>query len=502
MPDDLLPLDIPPGVYRNGTEYEAKGRWRDVNLIRWYNGRLRPVGGWQRMTKVPLAGIPRALLTWRDLREVRHAAIGTDSKLYVNEGGESTDITPANLAPGRPDSVYGLGFGASKYGKEAYGTERSSSGLILDATVWALDNFGQFLIACSPADGRIFLWNPTTTGPATVIHATAPTECRSVFVTDENFVVAIGANGDPSDVVWCSQGDYTVWTPQATNSAGELRLRTNGLSQSGRRMTGESLIFTDTDVHAMRYIGPPLIYGIERIGSNCGVVGPRAHAATLDFCVWMSNLNFFIYDGNVRAIPCDVQEYVFDDLNLMQGAKVQAGINSQYSEVWWFYPSAKSLENDRYVIWNYRENHWSIGQLSRTAWTDREAWPFPIAAAPDGNVYQHEQGWTDAGLTRVGTIYAQSGPLDFGSGKMTMDVSQAIPDTNVGGPDSVQYSFDLGMTPTGQKLMAGPYSQVRPDGYMDMRFSARQVKMRVDALQDVLFQVGTMRFDAQPGSGR
>lgn len=499
----LAPIDIPPGVYANGTEYEAKGRWRNANLVRWYNGHLRPVGGWQRFTNSPLTGIPRAVFTWRDNSGTARLSVGTESKLYIHDGSLAYDISPSDLMAGNANGNYGLGFGAGNWGSSTYGTARPSTGLVTDATVWDLDSFGQNLIALSPADGRILMWAPPATGtPAAVINASAPTQNRAVVVTDERFVVAIGAAGDPRRIQWCSQEDYTQWTATATNTAGSLELKTNGIAMNGRKMPGETLIFTDVDVHSMQFIGTPFVYGINRIGTNCGLIGRKAHAATQNFCVWMGNLSFFIYDGVVRPLPCDVQEYVFDNINRLQASKIVAGINSEFGEVWWFYPSTNSPENDSYVVWNYKENWWSIGQLVRTAWADREVWPYPIAASSDSNLYQHEQGWTASGQTRVGAVFAESGPFDFQNGERVLEAKQLIPDTNNGGDASVNFTFKTRYTPTGTETVAGPYYFTRADGYVDVRFNGRQAKLRIDAATDGLFQIGTLRIDTGVGGKR
>ena len=606
----LLPIDLPPGVLANGTEYEAKGRWRSANLIRWYNGHMRPIGGWQRFTTEPLSGPVRTLLTWRDNTAAPRLAAGTFDHLYLHDGSLAYDISPTDLVPGRDSGNLGLGYGANNYGASTYGTPRTSSGLVLDATVWDLDNYGANLIALSPADGRIFMWTPpntgapateignlgpttlnapvgsttggalpagtyfykvtalglhgetigsnevsvTTTGgtssvalswtaitgaasyrvyrgtaagaesiyfaatgatftdvngastagtvPTTDTSSNAPRKNRGVVVTDERFIVALGADGDPRAITWCSQEDYTQWVATATNTAGSLQLNTNGLVLNARRMPGELIIFTDVDVHSMRFIGAPFVYGMQRIGTNCGMLGRKAHAATQNFCVWMGQRSFYIYDGVVRPLPCEVQEYVFDNLNTLQASKVVAGVNSQFGEIWWLYPSANANENDSYVIWNYKENWWSVGQLARTAWTDREVWPYPIAAGADGSLFQQEQGWTDSGMTRVGTVYAESGPFDLGNGDRLLVAKQMIPDTNVGGDGSLTYTFKLRNTPTGPQTVAGPYSFTREDGYMDVRFTGRQANLRVDLSADVLFQLGTLRIEGDQGSAR
>lgn len=497
----LIPLQLPPGMMGNGTDYDAKGRWRDGNLVRWYNGLLRPVGGWMRFTPAPLPEIVRALQTWRDNDGYARLAMGTASKLYIHDGAIASDITPVGLVPGRENGNVGLGYGADEYGEDEYGTPRTSSGLTLDATVWDLDNFGQDLIAFSPADGRIFKWTPPNAGvKAAVIHASAPIDNRAVLSSDERHLVALGADGDGRRVTWCSQEDATQWTATATNTAGSLQLHTNGSLMNGRRLPGEMILWTDTDLHSMRYQGPPFVYGTQRVGTNCGLIGRHAHASAGDFVAWMGQRSFFIYDGNVKPLPSEVQERVFNDLNYLQASKIVASNNSQYGEVWWFYPSADSMENDRYVIWNYKEQWWATGQLGRTAWADREVWPYPLAAAPDGNLYQQEQGWSAGGGPRFSAIYAESGPVDIGTGDQTLAVQQLIPDNS--GDASLAYTFTTKQTPNGPATVAGPYGQLHGQGYIDVRFTGRQAVVKVAPQEDGLFHLGTLRLDGTMGGRR
>lgn len=501
----LQPYDFPPGIYANGTDMEAEGRWRDGNLIRWYNGHLRPVGGWQRFTAAAIPGTPRALFTWRQNNAVPRLAIGTEAHLYIHDGSLAYDITPTGLVAGNTDGNYGLGYGAGNYSDQTYGTPRTASGLTTDATVWDLDSWGQDLMALSPADGNIWHWVAPATGtPAVLVDPTAPTQNRGMFVTDERFLVALGANGDPRNITWCSQEDYTQWTASDTNSAGSLQLQTNGQVMNARRMPGEALIFTDTDVHQFQYIGQPYVYSLRRIGTNCGLIGRKAHTTNNSICVWMGSRNFYIYDGaTVQTLSCDIQEYVFDNLNAQQGSKVIAGINAQFNEFWWLYPSGSSIENDTIAIWNYKENWWSYAKLPRVSWVDKEVWPYPMAGDPSGNLYQHEDGWTNSNSPRIGEIYAFTGPFDIGGGDRLFDILQLIPDSNEGGDASLTFSFLTKTTPTDPSPVAeGPFPYSRADGYVDVRLTGRQMQMTVTNAEDGLFQVGTYRMDVYPIGGK
>ncbi len=505
--DNFISLKPVPGAWRNGTRYEAKNRWYDVNLVRWLNGRLRPIGGWQRFTSSPLGKPVRGAIAWRDNGRNRNLALGTADKLYRFDGDAPIDITPSGLVEGRVNSLYGLGWGAGLYGMEAYGTERSASGLVLEATTWSVDTFGEVLLACSSADGRIFEWAPPAPGgvpPATASVVTnAPTQNAAVFVTEERHVVALGAGGNPRRVAWSSRENRTDWAATATNTAGDLDVQTPSRLLCGLRVTGGNLIFTETDVHLMSYVGSPFAYGIKKIGDANGIAGPNAVISIGDRVFWMGENAFWSYDGVIRQVDCDVADYVFRDMNVLQGAKVAAGHNSEFGEVWWHYPAKTSLENDRYVIWNYRENWWSFGQMARTFWIDKDVWSHPIAGDPAGHLYEHENGWTDNGATRVGQIYAETGAMEAGKGERFVDIEQLIPDGCVNVPTCTQAYFKLRRTPMDTTVLTkGPYTFARPDGYTHARFSARQVEMRIEATQDHPFQFGEMRALVKPGSGR
>jgi hypothetical protein len=428
--------------------------------------------------------------------------VGTASGLYAHDGGTLYDVTPADLTQGRVDSLFGLGWGTGPYGAEAYGTARSESGIVLEAATWSFDNFGQVVLACSTADGRVFEWDPSVGGEAAPVTG-APLDNAAVFVTDERHVVCVGADGDPRLIKWSSREDRNDWVPSATNSAGDLTVSTPGKLIRGVPFRGENLVFGEYSVHLMRYVGAPYFYGVEKLGDANGLVGPNAVCSIGDQVAWMGESSFWTYDGSVRPIPCEVQDYVFGDFNVLQGAKVCAGHNNDFGEIWWFYPSADSVENDRYVIWSYREGWWSFGQLARTTWVDRGIWPRCVAASPNGILYQHEDGWTDSGKTRVGKIYAKTGALQVGNGDTFAEVQQLIPDGCENLAACTRVFFGLKETPMSATYRTeGPIYFNAASGYADTRFTARQVEMKLEAVTDGPFTFGELRAEVVPGSSR
>ena len=494
----LVPLDIPPGVFRNGTEYDAKGRWFDTNLIRWREGKLEPVGGWLRFDDTQLDGKCRGLLAWRANNAERYISAGTNTKLYASQGGQFYDITPSGFTTGKADSQPGLGWGTSTYGDGAYGVSRPSDELI-DAATWSLDNWGEYLVACSTADGSVYEWQLDVDVDAAVL-SNAPTDNVGIIVTNERYLVCLGAGGNKRKVQWSDQEDNNTWTPAATNTAGDLELETNGQIVCARRVGQDILIWTDIDVHLMRYLGPPFVYGIERIGSGSGIVGPKAVAVAGNTAAWLSESGFWIYDGSIKPLQCDAVLDVTDNLNRDQQVKVYAGHNSEFGEMWWFYPSSESIENDKYLMWDYRQNYWSIGELARTAWADQGALGEPVAAGADGYIYEHETGFTDNEATRVGSVYVSSGPIELGQGDRLAVIDRLIPDDYENLP-SLKAVIGTKNTPE-QSYSDTEYLLDEADGYIDVRLTARQLRVKLEATRDDGFKFGTIRMNLKPGSRR
>ena len=485
----LIPLKIPPGVYRNGTEYQSAGRWYDANLVRWYENTLRPIGGWRKKSETAITGKCRGILTWKTNSGGRYIAMGTSAKLYaMNENSVLKEITPTGFTTGRADAVSATGYGYNLYGSFAYGVARPDTGSIAPATTWSLDTWGEYLVACSDADGKLYEWQLGFTTPTlAAVITNAPTGCAALLSTAERFLFALGASSNGRLVKWSDQEDNTTWTASATNQAGDFEINSSGSLKCGKRVRGINLLFTDVDVHTASYIGLPYVYGFERAGTGCGVISAQAVAAIDSAAMWMSQSGFWIFDGYVKPMPCDVSDYVFQNLNYNQASKVYAVHNSKYGEVWWFYPSSASNENDSYVVFNYRESTWNIGVMGRTAGTDRGVFTNPTMVDASGYIYEHEVGYAYDG----GIVYAESGPMEIGNGDNIMSVRQVIPDEQTLG--EVQISFKTRFYPMDTEYTYGPYSAAIPT---DVRFSGRQVKIRYTGAVLEDWRVGVNRIEA------
>jgi hypothetical protein len=407
-----LDLEIPPGAFALGTARQARGRWRDGTLVRSPDGaNLQPVGGWAERGSSPVAGLARAIVSWRDGTGTRWLGIGTHEKLYVqSNSGALYDVTPAGFVAGRADAASGGGFGDGPYGTGAFGTPRSDTESILAASVWTLDTFGSRLVGCMADDGRLYEWGLNTSAAAAQIVG-SPTNCSGLSVSQEGFLFAYQG----ATISWCDQENETVWAAAADNQAGDLTLNSYGSFRFGRKVPGAQLHFTEVDVWRSTYQGPPVVYGFTKVGDQCGPVSNGAATTVDSRCVWMGLKSFWLYNGaGVEALPCEVADKVFADFNPTQASKVTSFHHAQFGEVWWFYPSSASSENDSYVFWNYRLNHWWFGKLARTCAVGAGIFAYPVMVDPSGAIWEHERGWSYAGAAGpFARPFARSGPTEL-----------------------------------------------------------------------------------------
>ena len=482
----LLAPVLPPGLYSNGTVYQSKGRWYDASLVRFFSGTIRPVEGWLELTadndtvtEITLDGVPRAILGWRGNDGSGSIGIGTNTKLYAHWLGHLYDITPAGFTAGTVDAAVGAGeYGEGLYSAGPYGTTDPTQVSVLPPAVWHLDTFGDYLVGCSsPNDGLLYYWDRNALNDAVLMDASAPEDCLGVVVTPERFVVALGANGAVRTVAWASQESLTDWTPTALNTAGDFVLEGKGSLIAGLRGKGETLLWTTAELFAMRYIGGTLVYGFEKVGGDCGLISAGGATIVDTQALWMGPNGFFRYDGFVKPIQCAVADRVFGDLNTVQQGKVTCYHIIEFGEVTWHYPSANSAENDRYVTYNYREDHWTTGELERTCGTDTGPIAFTVLGAANGKLYQHGIGWShlDVDGTTELLPWLESGPFELGDGELLMFVEGIFPDDETYG--NVAYTLYGAMDPTSTETTNGPYTL---DTELNTRFTARQMRVRLD----------------------
>lgn len=497
-----LPVSVPPGVYRQGTALQAKGRWYDASLVRWYGAMLGPILGWSRKGTATLTGLARAAIGWKDNSGNAWIGVGTHSHLYVlNRLGAAFDITPGGFTVGRADATASGGYGSGPYGAGTYGTPRSdTTTTVLEATQWTLDTWGQDLVGVSPDDRKIYEWAAPTTGTPAAQVSGSP-ECDAVVVTDDRFMFALGTDlgtDDPKSFSWCDQEDNTDWVPSDTNQAGSLPLQTAGQLKCGKRVSGGTLLLTTADAWIVKNVGGVAVFGRDKVGDGCGAASRQCMASFgAGQAAWMSaDLSFWQWNGGyVVPIPCDVQDYIRQDINLVQISKVVAVVNAANFEIEWRYCSGSSTEIDRCAVWNFKDLTWVIGRASRTCGIDKVGiFPNPILIASDGKIYDHEIGWAYDGSSP----YATSGPIELGTGDNIMWVLGAYPDDG-GAVGDVSLSFTVRRNADDAGTNYGPYTLTSKT---DFRFSGGIIEMTITGVNMTAWRFGIMKLDIEQGEGR
>jgi hypothetical protein len=362
-------------------------------------------------------------------------ADGSDS----GNGGASV-VGAYQISIGLDTSTFGAGWGVGFWGRGTWGSAADTPIITSTLRLWSHDNFGEDLLI-NPRNGGIYYWDRSG-GLATravsldsLSGANAtPTIAKQVIVSDrDRHVIAFGCDPeatpgvqDPLTIRFSAQESLTDWAATATNSAGELRLGSGSEIVTAVETRQQVLVYTDTALYAMQYLGPPFTFGINLVSENITTMSPLAAIAVEDNVFWMGLKEFYVYGGTVQRLPCTVRDYVFSDFNFNQREKVVASTNTAFSEIWWFYPSESSDVNDRYVVYNYMEQAWYYGTLNRTFWMDRSIYDNPIAAGTDNYLYEQETGFDADGSAL--TAYIESSQIDLGDGEQFAFIRRMIPD--------------------------------------------------------------------------
>tara|TARA_Y100000004_G_scaffold36123_1_gene38736 strand:+ start:894 stop:2762 length:1869 start_codon:yes stop_codon:yes gene_type:complete len=452
------------------------------------------------------------------------ASIAADASDTGNGG--SSVVGAYQINTGSDFSYFDFGWGTGTWGASTWGTPRSGvTGISLAARVWQLDLFGEDVI-CQLQDGKTFRWDLSagTTTRATQVTG-APTKSKYALVSSpDRHLVLLGtettigdpASQDPMFVRFSDQEDINTFAESATNTAGGQRLTDGNEIITAIRSRGQLLIITDTSLHGMQYIGPPYTFGFTQLGANCGCSGPHAAIDVNGIAFWMGIEAFYLFDGTVKKLPSTVQDYVFEDINLIQRNKVYAGLNSQFNEVTWFYCSLSSDYVDRCVTYNYVENVWSIGTLSRTAWQDYGAYDNPLATEYDSTgtestistiygltagraqVYEQEKGINANGQPI--SAFITSGYFDIGDGDNMMYMKRFIPDfKDQQGDLTVNLFLRAYPQSAATNSSLDPYTVSPTTQKIDTRARGRQISLKItSSALDTDWRYGTLRVDIQP----
>lgn len=426
------------------------------------------------------------------------------------------------------------GWGAGSWGTGTFGSVTALSDTNQLRT-YSHDNFGEDLVF-NVRSGGIYYWDSSggTSNRAVSLSDLSganlpPTKALQVLVSDvDRHVICLGADPienssrtgtiDPMLIAFSDQENITEWEPLSTNTAGSLRLSAGSSIIGGIRARQETLIWTDTALYSLTFIGQPFTFGLNLVNEGVGLVGPHAAVNTPKGVFWMDKKGFYTYSGQVQSLPCSVQEYVFNDINDTQGFQIFGFSNKAFNEVGWFYCSAGQSVVDRYVVYNYDENVWSLGQLSRNAWLDEGIFEKPLATyttSSTGYLYNHETG-NDADGVAMENVFIESSDFDIEpAGEVFSSVSRIIPDVNFVGSGSTgtagqQLDFVLKKRDfPGEDLTtvttASCFSNTTK---IDTRLRARQVVLRVQSNDDdtsvtgMGFRLGATRLDVKPDGKR
>ncbi len=500
----LSKMQIQPGIFKDDTVYSQEGKYVDANKIRFLKGRAEKLGGWAKLdTDTITSGVARTLLPFRGqvANNKRYIGIGTHSHLYLYDDGAGSyiDITPG-----------------SSYSAGAQHTT-VSSGVFTFAGIWTMDTFGEDLLCVNKIGGKLYKLDlsayqgDATTNAAAVTAASGssiPSSANGVIVNQQSRQVILfgahdGTNDAPMRVAFSDLETDNDFTATLDNFAGAVELQGGNLLLGAVRTKGNILLFSDTTVFSMTFVGQPDVYAFQTLSENTGLVGPNAVVEHNGTAYWMGDDGFYAYRGQVQSIPCTVERHVFDNLTKQQKLKCFAALNVKFNEVWWFYPTGSNDASDditNYVIYNYLENTWSVGTLARGAWAPVGIYDNPLAsslAASSSVIFKHESGTDDDGSAMECTL--TSGDIDLPpDGEQMMYISDFIPDFNDQVGD-VTVTLKFRDHPNGTQRTEETITSATGTTHQTIRARGRQVSMVVSSNATSSFwRMGDHRFNMQP----
>ena len=447
--------------------------------------------------------------------------------------GGSSVVGTYQINVGLDTSIGGSGWGAGTWSRGSW-SSAATVDLVTDTLrIWTHDNFGEDLII-NVMNGGIYYWDASAVSALSsrcvalsdlAFANAAPTIAVKVIVSDvDRHVIAFGCDPennigqqDPLLIRFSDQENVTDWAPTTNNTAGDLRLGSGSKIVTAIETRQQILVFTDVSLHAMQYVGPPFTFGINMISENVTIRSPLSVVAVEDTVFWMGKNEFYIYNGNVQTLPCSVRDYVFSDFNTAQAEKCFGAVNSSFSEIWWFYPSSNSDNNNRYVVFNYLQNIWYYGTMTRTAWVDRGVEENPIAAGRDGYLYDHEIGFDDGSTSPASAIsaYIESSQFDIGEGEQFAFVRRLIPDltfrSSTAQTPSANFTLKARNFPGGaylqdnakvvEKTASVPVEQFTQDAHVRLR--GRSIAIKVDSDETGTgWRLGSPRIDIRTDGRR
>lgn len=389
---------------------------------------------------------------------------------------------------------------------------RGGTGTSANLRQWSSDNWGEDGIF-NIRGGNIYRWEASAgkTERAKLMASAAPSIVNIAIVAQEGrHVIAYGTHNvsgdfDPLLVRWSDSEDFTKWTAAATNQAGEFRLENGSFIIGVQESRREILVFTDESVYSMRRVGGNFVFSFTDLGTHNGLQSQHAAIDVNGVVYWMGYNSFHYYDGRIHTLPCSLQEFLFNSdsegsINSDQKEKVFCATNKEFNEIWWFYPSKNSDENDRYVIFNYLEKTWYHGTMERTVWHDVDIFAKPYALDSSGNIYIHEQGKDDdaAGMQ----VFLQTSFFDLDDGGEIMFVDRVIPDSTI--TKEVFYNFSYKKYPQAtEEFSKGPFQVTPTTRKFHPRIRGRQAQITYStSIQGADFRIGSDRVSLKPDGKR
>jgi len=443
--------------------------------------------------------------------------LATSSSTFAMNDGEVQIVYKIALGP----QAVGIGYGLGGYGDGGYGTgvvPSSQTGTDITTASWTTGNWGEILLAC-PLNDSIYYWQPGSGFQTASIIPGAPPYNTGIFISNtQQILVAygssvsldLGVQQQPLLVQWCDVGNFFEWEATATTQAGNFTIPTGSKLVGGLAATNQNLLWTDQDLWAMNYIGPPTVFGFNKIGAGMGLVSAHAIQVLRTGVFWMGPTNFYVYSGgSANVIPCPIWDAVFQNLNTDFLDNICAMPNTPFNEIGWLYPSVNSVngENDSYVKMNILEPGapWDYGLLQRSAWIDQSILGMPISAASTGTIYWQETT-NDADGQPLGSSFT-TGDFYLAEGEDFVFVDQIMPDFKwnefPGGPSAqIQLTFDVSNFPGDTPISYGPYTVTQATRYLPVRFRGRLMSVTVSSSDTGSFwRIGSIKFRYNP-SGR
>jgi len=443
-------------------------------------------------------------------------------------GGGGSGNAKYQINVGPATSTYGLGWGTDTWGSGTWDTASSSSDVVIVGRNWSLDNFGEDLIA-TVLDGGTFVWDTSggLSARATAL-SNAPTASRfSLVSTDTRHLLifgtetTIGSTGTQDDLFFrfSDREDATDYTPVATNEAGSLRISDGSRIIGAVKSAGQILVWTDTSLHGIQFVGTPFTFGLRQLGANAGLIAQHAAIEVNGVAYWMSDDAFYLYDGVVKKMPCSVQDFVFDDISYTNKNDIAVGLNTAYNEIIWYYPSANASQIDRAVAYNYLEGTWYTLSLGRTTWLGAYVYEKPIAteysASTTANVstilgltagasfvYEHESGNNQADGTAI-TAFLETGSVEIGDGDQLMSVSKLVPDfDNLANTMTATLTLEQYPQSSANVTTSGSITSTTEKISVRGRGRAVKIKYQTNTVDDTPWRLGSQKIQLRPDGRR